>query len=80
MLTVAEVGGGGLFGRRRGRGGLRIEARGNDSTDLSRGGDGCVKDAMPFICLLSLGSNVDADPVYGSYSLDKVAVVDHPSS
>ncbi len=56
-------GGRGSFGKRRGRGGLRIEARGNDPTDLSHGGDGCVEDAMPFICLLSLGANVDADAV-----------------
>jgi hypothetical protein len=73
-------GGRGSFGRRRGRGGLRIEACGNDPTNLSHGGDGCVKDAMPFVRLLSLGANVDANPVYGSYSLDEVVVVDHPSS
>jgi hypothetical protein len=84
MVDIDVNGGGGggrgSFGRRRGRGGLRIEARGNDLTNLSHGGDGCVKDPMPFVCLLSLGANVDADPVYGSYSLHKVVVVDHPSS
>jgi hypothetical protein len=73
-------GGRGSFGRRRGRGGLRIEARGNNPTDLGRGGDGCVKDAMPFVRLLSLGANVNANPIYGSYSLDEVVVMDRPSS
>ena len=84
MADIDVNGGGGegrgLFGRRRSRGELRIEARGNDPTDLSRGGDECVEDAMPFICLLSLGANVDANPIYSSYSLDKVVVVDRPSS
>jgi hypothetical protein len=75
-----EDGGRGLFGRRRGRGRLRIEARGNNPTDLSRRGGGCVKDAMPFVCLLSLGANVNANPIDGSYSLDEVVVVGRPSS
>jgi hypothetical protein len=34
---------------------------------------------MPFVRLLSLGANVDVDPIDGSYSLDDVVVVDHPS-
>jgi hypothetical protein len=43
------------------------------------GGEDVVKDAMPFICLLSLGANIDVDPVNGSYSLDDVIVVNRPS-
>ncbi len=34
---------------------------------------------MPFIHLLSLGANVDVNPVNGSYSLDNVVIVNHPS-
>jgi hypothetical protein len=43
------------------------------------GGEDVVKDAMPFVCILSLGANVDVDPVNGSYSLDDVVIVNHPS-
>jgi hypothetical protein len=43
------------------------------------GGEDVVEDAMPFFCLLSLGANVDVDPVNGSYSLDNVIVVNRPS-
>jgi hypothetical protein len=73
-------GGRGSFGRRRGRGRLRIEACGNNPTDLSHGGGGCIEDAMPFVRLLSLGANVNANPIDGSYSLDEVVVVDRLSS
>jgi hypothetical protein len=34
---------------------------------------------MPFVRLLSLGVNIDINPVNGSYSLDNVVVVNHPS-
>ncbi len=34
---------------------------------------------MPFVCSLSLGANVDVNPVNGSYSLDDVVVVNRPS-
>ncbi len=43
------------------------------------GGEDVVKDAMPFVCLLSLGANVDVDPIDGSYSLDDVVIVNRPS-
>ncbi len=70
-------GGRGSLGRRRGRGGLRLV-----ETILpisAAGGEDVIKDAMPFICLLSLGANVDVDPINGSYSLDNVIVVNRPS-
>ncbi len=81
-IDVDGGGGGGRrsFGRRRGRGELRIEACGNNPTNLSHGGEGCIENAMPFVRLLSLRANVDADPIYGSYPLDEVVVVDRPSS
>jgi hypothetical protein len=34
---------------------------------------------MPFVRSLSLGANVDVDPINGSYSLDDVVVVNRPS-
>ena len=43
------------------------------------GGEDVVEDAMPFVCLLSLGANVDVNPVDGSYSLDDVVIVNRPS-
>ncbi len=43
------------------------------------GGEDVVEDAMPFVCSLSLGANIDVNPVNGSYSLDDVVVVNHPS-
>ncbi len=43
------------------------------------GGEDVVKDAMPFVCSLSLGANVNVDPVNGSYSLDDIVVVNRPS-
>ncbi len=65
-------GGRGLSGRRRGRGGLRLVE--TIQPISAAGGEDVVKDAMPFVCLLSLGANVD-----GSYSLDDVVVVNRPS-
>ncbi len=70
-------GGRGSSGRRRGRGGLRlVETIQPIST---AGEEDVVKDAMPFVCLLSLGENVNVDLNNGSYSLDDVVVVNHPS-
>ncbi len=43
------------------------------------GGEDVVEDAMHFVCSLSLGANVNVDPVNGSYSLDDVVVVNRPS-
>ncbi len=43
------------------------------------GGEDVVKDAMPFVRSLSLGENIDVDPVNGSYSLDDVVVMNRPS-
>ncbi len=43
------------------------------------GGEDVGEDAMPVVCLLSLGANVNVDPVNGSYSLDNVVVVNRPS-
>jgi hypothetical protein len=43
------------------------------------GGEDVIKDAMPFVCLLSLGANVGVNPIDGSYSLDDNVVVNHPS-
>ncbi len=68
-------GGRGSLGRRRSRGGLRlVETIQPIST---AGGEDVVE--MPFVRLLSLGANVDVDPVNGSYSLDNVIVVNRPS-
>jgi hypothetical protein len=70
-------GGRGSLGRRTGRGGLRLV----ETIQLisAAGGEAVVEDAMPFVCSLSLGANVDVDPVDGSYSLDNVVVVNRPS-
>jgi hypothetical protein len=69
-------GGRGWLGRRRGRGGLRLVE--TIQPISAAGGEDVVKDAMPFILLLSLGANVDVDPIEGSYSLDDVVVVNPP--
>jgi hypothetical protein len=67
----------GSLGRRRGRGGLRLV---ETIQPLSTaGGEDVVGDAMPFIHLLSLGTNIDVDPVDGSYSLEDVIVMNRPS-
>jgi hypothetical protein len=70
-------GGRGLLGRKRGRGGLRLV----ETIQLisATEGEDVVEDAMPFVCLLSLGANVDVNPNDGSYSLDNVVVVNRPS-
>jgi hypothetical protein len=70
-------GGRGLLGRRRDRGELRLVE--TIQPISAAGGKDVVKDAMPFIRLLSLGANVNVDPVDGSYSLDNVVVVNRPS-
>ncbi len=70
-------GGRGLSGRRRGRGGLRLVEMIQPIS--AAGGEDVVEDAMPFVCLLSLGANVDVDPVNGSYSLDDLIVMNRPS-
>jgi hypothetical protein len=70
-------GGGGSLGRRRGRGGLRLVE--TIQPISAAGGEDVVEDAMPFVCSMSLGANVDVDPVDGSYSLDDVIVVNPPS-
>jgi hypothetical protein len=67
----------GLSGRRRGRGGLRLVE--TIQPISAAGGEDVVEDAMPFVCLLSLGANIDVNPVNGSYSLDDVVVVNRPS-
>jgi hypothetical protein len=81
MADIDVDGGGGrrrgLSGRRRGRGGLRFVE--TIQPISAAGGEDVVEDAMPFVCLLSLGANVDVNPVNGSYSLDDVVVVNHPS-
>jgi hypothetical protein len=71
-------GGRGLSGRRRGRGGLRLMET-IQPISAAAGGEDVVKDAMPFIRLLSLEANVDVNPVDGSYSLDDVVFVNRPS-
>ncbi len=78
-INVDGGGGGGRGspGRRRGRGGLRLVE--TIQPISAAGGEDVVKDAMPFVCLLSLGANVDVDPVNGSYSLDDVVVMNRPS-
>jgi len=78
-IDVDGGGGGGRrsWGRRRGRGELRLVEMIQPIS--AAGGEDVVKDAMPFVCSLSLGANVDVDPVDGSYSLDDVVVVNHPS-
>ncbi len=43
------------------------------------GGEVVVEDAMPFVCSLSLGANVNVNPINGSYSLDDVVIVNRPS-
>jgi hypothetical protein len=81
MADINADGGGGrgrgLLGRRRGRGGLRLV----ETIQLisAAGGEDVVKDVMPFVRSLSLGANVDINPVNGSYSLDVVVVVNRPS-
>ena len=70
-------GGRGSLGRRRSKGGLRLVE--TIQPISAAGGEDVVKDAMPFVCLLSLGANVNVDPVDGSYSLDDVVVVNRPS-
>ncbi len=70
-------GGRGSSGRRRGRGGLRLVETIQPISAAE--GEDVVKDAMPFVHLLSLGANVDVDPVDGSYSLDDVVVMNRPS-
>jgi hypothetical protein len=70
-------GGRGSLGRRRGRGGLRLVE--TIQPISATGGEDVVKDVMPFVRLLSLGANVNVDPVDGSYSLDNVMVVNRPS-
>jgi hypothetical protein len=70
-------GGRGSSGRRRGRGGLRLVETVQPIS--AAGGEDVIEDVMPFSCLLSLGANVDIDPVNGSYSLDNVVVVNRPS-
>ncbi len=70
-------GGRGSLGRRRGRGGLRLVE--TIQPISSAGGEDVVKDAMPFVRLLSLGANVDIDPINGSYSLGDVVVANRPS-
>jgi hypothetical protein len=70
-------GGRGSSGRSRGRGGLRLVE--TIQPISAAGGEDVVKDAMPFVRSLSLGANVDVDPVDGSYSLDDVVVVNRPS-
>ncbi len=70
-------GGRGLLGRRRGRGRLRLVE--TIQPISAAGGEDVVEDAMPFVRSLSLGSNIDVDPVDGSYSLDDVVVVNRPS-
>jgi hypothetical protein len=82
MMADIDVDGGGgggrgSSGRRRGRGGLRLVE--TIQPISAAGGEDVVKDVMPFVCLLSLGANVDVDPVDGSYSLDDVVVVNRPS-
>ncbi len=70
-------GGRGSLGRRRGRGGLRLVEMIQPISAAGR--EDVVEDAMPFVRLLSLGANVDVNPVNGSYSLDDVVVVNRPS-
>jgi hypothetical protein len=70
-------GGRGSSGRRRGRGGLRLVEMIQPIS--APGGEDVVEDIMPFVCSLSLGANVDVDPVDGSYSLDDIVVVNCPS-
>ncbi len=70
-------GGRGSLGMRRGRGGLRLVE--TIQPISAAGGEDVVEDAMPFVRLLSLGANVNVDPLNGSYSLDDVVVVNHPS-
>ncbi len=43
------------------------------------GGEDVVKDAMPFVCSLSLGANVNVDHINGSYFLEDVVIVNRPS-
>jgi hypothetical protein len=65
------------LGRRRGRGGLRLVE--TIQPISATGGEDVVKDAMPFVCLLSLGGNINVDPNNGSYSLEDVVIMNHPS-
>jgi hypothetical protein len=76
MSTAAEAGRGSP-GRRRGRGGLRLVE--TIQPISAAGGEDVIKDAMPFVCSLSLGANIDVDPIDGRYSLDNVVVVNRPS-
>jgi hypothetical protein len=81
MADINVDGGGGrgrgLLGRRRGRGGLRLVE--TIQPISAAGGEDVVEDGMPFVRLLSLGANVDVNPVDGSYSWDDVVVVNRPS-
>jgi hypothetical protein len=70
-------GGRGSLGRRRGTGGLRLVE--TIQPISAAGGEDVIEDAMPFVHLLSLGANVDVDTINGSYFLDDVVVVNHPS-
>jgi hypothetical protein len=77
-MDVDDGGGGGRgsSGRRRGRGGLRLVE--TIQPISAAGGEDVVKDAMPFVRSLSLGANIDVNPIDGSYSLDDVVIVNHP--
>ncbi len=79
-INVDDGGGGGRgsSGRRRGRGRLRLVE--TIQSISATGGEDVIKDAMPFVCSLSLGANVDVNPINGSYSLEDVVVVNRPSS
>jgi hypothetical protein len=77
MSTAAEAGGGGCRVGGGVGGGLRLVERIQPIS--AAGGEDVVEDAMPFVCSLSLGANVDVNPVDGSYSLDDVVVVNRPS-
>jgi hypothetical protein len=84
MSVMADIdvdcgggGGRGLSGRRRGRGGLRLME--TIQPISAAGGEDVVEDAMPFVCSLSLGANIDVNPINGSYSLDDIVVVNRPS-
>ncbi len=82
VMAIIDVDGGGGWGRgssgrRRGRGGLRLVE--TIQPISAAGGEDVIKDAMPFVCLLSLGANVNVNPVNSSYSLDNVVVVNRPS-
>ncbi len=81
MADIDVDGGGGRgrgsSGRRRGRGGLRLVE--TIQPISAAGGEDVVEDAMPFVRSLSLGANVEVNPVDSSYSLDDVVLVNRPS-